>query len=115
MLINFHHVYYGFNFFTFQLIPLEVIMLKRGFLSARNFGPLFQQHKLLSQSSEIRRVTLIPGDGIGPEISEAVQKIFEAAEVPVAWDTVDVTPVKGNFSCQKLFLIIDILSFLPSF
>jgi isocitrate/isopropylmalate dehydrogenase len=26
-------------------------------------------------------VTLIPGDGIGPEISAAVQKIFEAARV----------------------------------
>lgn len=26
-------------------------------------------------------VTLIPGDGIGPEISTAVMKIFEAAEV----------------------------------
>lgn len=26
-------------------------------------------------------VTLIPGDGIGPEISESVQKIFQAAKV----------------------------------
>jgi hypothetical protein len=32
-------------------------------------------------SSEVRTVTLIPGDGIGPEISAAVQKIFTAAEV----------------------------------
>jgi isocitrate dehydrogenase (NAD+) len=30
--------------------------------------------------------TLFPGDGIGPEISEAVQRIFEAAEAPIAWD-----------------------------
>ena len=28
-----------------------------------------------------RTVTLIPGDGIGPEISAAVQKIFKAANV----------------------------------
>lgn len=28
-----------------------------------------------------RKVTLIPGDGIGPEISDAVVKIFEAAKV----------------------------------
>ena len=36
--------------------------------------------------SEVRTVTLIPGDGIGPEIAVAVQKIFAAAEVesPVA-------------------------------
>jgi len=57
-------------------------------------------------------VTLIPGDGIGPEISAAVQKIFNVAQVrlrvvalvlflnilrvqvPIEWETVDVTPVK---------------------
>jgi isocitrate dehydrogenase (NAD+) len=42
-----------------------------------------------------RTVTLIPGDGIGPEISAAVQKIFSAANVPINWEPVDVTPVKG--------------------
>jgi len=46
-------------------------------------------------SSQARTVTLIPGDGIGPEISAAVQKIFAAANVPIDWETVDVTPVKG--------------------
>jgi isocitrate dehydrogenase (NAD+) len=35
------------------------------------------------------------GDGIGPEISESVQKIFEAAGVPLGWESVDVTPVKS--------------------
>lgn len=32
-------------------------------------------------TSQIQTVTLIPGDGIGPEISCAVMKIFEAAKV----------------------------------
>ena len=36
----------------------------------------------------MRVVTLIPGDGIGPEISEAVVKIFEAAKVPIEWEIV---------------------------
>lgn len=45
-------------------------------------------------SSEIRKITLIPGDGIGPEISVAVQQIFKAADVPIEWETVDVTPVR---------------------
>ena len=45
--------------------------------------------------SEPRTVTLIPGDGIGPEIAVAVQKIVAAAEAPIAWDPVDVTPVKN--------------------
>ena len=52
------------------------------------------------QNQHIRRVTLIPGnfpntfinssfnfsgDGIGPEISAAVQKIFESAKTPIEW------------------------------
>lgn len=45
-------------------------------------------------SSGVQKVTLIPGDGIGPEISAAVQKIFEAAKVPIEWEPVDVTPVR---------------------
>lgn len=46
-------------------------------------------------SNRAKKCTLIPGDGIGPEISAAVQKIFAAAQVPIEWETVDVTPVKG--------------------
>lgn len=42
-------------------------------------------------------VTLIPGDGIGPEISESVKTIYEAAKVPIQWEEVSVTPVlKGG-------------------
>jgi isocitrate dehydrogenase (NAD+) len=32
------------------------------------------------------RVTLIPGDGIGPEITEAVLRVLEAAGVAIEWD-----------------------------
>ncbi|KAF9055391.1 hypothetical protein BDZ89DRAFT_938496 [Hymenopellis radicata] len=42
-------------------------------------------------------VTLIPGDGIGPEISQSVKDIYTAAAVPIQWEEVDVTPVlKGG-------------------
>jgi len=42
-------------------------------------------------------VTLIPGDGIGPEISDAVKSIYAAAQVPIEWEEVSVTPVlKGG-------------------
>lgn len=37
----------------------------------------------LSLCLQMQTVTLIPGDGIGPEISTAVMKIFEAAKVSV--------------------------------
>lgn len=45
-------------------------------------------------ASGSKKVTLIPGDGIGPEISAAVQKIFATAKVPLEWEAVDVTPVR---------------------
>jgi len=33
-----------------------------------------------------KRVTLIPGDGIGPEVTESVLGIFQAANVPIEWE-----------------------------
>lgn len=44
---------------------------------------------------------MIPGDGIGPEISQAVCNVFEAANVPIEWEIVDVKPTRqldGNMS-----------------
>ncbi len=35
----------------------------------------------------IHQVVLIPGDGIGPEVSEATLKVLSAAEAPVEWQT----------------------------
>nr|XP_032518402.1 probable isocitrate dehydrogenase [NAD] subunit alpha, mitochondrial [Danaus plexippus plexippus] len=54
-------------------------------------------------STGVRKVTLIPGHGIGPEITVAVQKIFEAAKVPIEWDEVDVTAVR--YREKKVFHI----------
>ena len=31
-------------------------------------------------------ITLIPGDGIGPEVSNAVKQILQAAEVDIQWE-----------------------------
>jgi isocitrate dehydrogenase (NAD+) len=36
-----------------------------------------------------RTITLIPGDGIGPEVTEAVVRIFAVAGVPVEWERID--------------------------
>ncbi|CEI40510.1 Isocitrate dehydrogenase [NAD] subunit 2, mitochondrial [Fusarium venenatum] len=38
-------------------------------------------------------VSLIEGDGIGPEIAQSVKEIFAAAKTPIAWEPVDVTPI----------------------
>jgi len=39
--------------------------------------------------------TLIPGDGIGPEISDSVMKIFDAAGAPISWEERNVSAMKG--------------------
>ncbi|HEY0071727.1 MAG TPA: isocitrate/isopropylmalate dehydrogenase family protein [Chloroflexia bacterium] len=35
------------------------------------------------------RITLIPGDGIGPEISQATQRVIDALGVSIEWDVVE--------------------------
>ena len=39
----------------------------------------------------MRPLTLIPGDGIGPEIADSVRSIFSAADVPVTWEVVELS------------------------
>ena len=39
-----------------------------------------------SKKEKRYQVTLMPGDGIGPEISQAVVDIFAAAQVPIDWE-----------------------------
>lgn len=36
-------------------------------------------------------VTLVPGDGVGQELSESVKAVFKAAEVPVEWEQFDLS------------------------
>jgi isocitrate dehydrogenase (NAD+) len=37
----------------------------------------------------MHKTTLIPGDGIGPEVTEAVVRIFKTAAVPIEWERHD--------------------------
>jgi isocitrate dehydrogenase (NAD+) len=37
-----------------------------------------------------RRITLIPGDGIGPEVAEATVRVIEATGAEIEWEQVDV-------------------------
>ena len=40
----------------------------------------------MTSKPSVHQITLIPGDGIGPEVIAAVQLILAAAEVAVDWD-----------------------------
>ena len=37
----------------------------------------------------MHKITVLPGDGIGPEITEAVKKIIKAAGVEIEWEEVN--------------------------
>jgi isocitrate dehydrogenase (NAD+) len=43
----------------------------------------------MSKSNLIQRVTLIPGDGIGPEVSAAAVKVIDAAVANLEWEEVE--------------------------
>lgn len=39
-----------------------------------------------------RKVTLLPGDGIGPEVAEAMRQVFDAAGAAVEWEVISAGP-----------------------
>jgi isocitrate dehydrogenase (NAD+) len=55
-----------------------------------------------SSLTRSHRITLIPGDGIGPEVTDAVVRILEAAGVDIEWDRHDAGLVALQQSGQTL-------------
>uniref|UniRef100_M3XIQ8 Isocitrate dehydrogenase [NAD] subunit, mitochondrial n=1 Tax=Latimeria chalumnae TaxID=7897 RepID=M3XIQ8_LATCH len=47
-------------------------------------------------------VTMIPGDGVGPELMRAVKEVFKAADVPVEFDEFHLSEVQNLISEEKL-------------
>jgi len=64
-------------------------------LLSRNIPSFVKQpaRTFLAYTSEVqkKKVTLIPGDGIGPEITNSVMGVFGAARVPIEWEIFDIT------------------------
>jgi len=54
------------------------------------------------------KITLIPGDGTGPEISEAMVKVVEATGVDIEWDVqnagAEVFEKEGNVLPDSVFI-----------
>ncbi|XP_059506769.1 isocitrate dehydrogenase [NAD] subunit beta, mitochondrial isoform X3 [Stegostoma tigrinum] len=48
------------------------------------------------------KVTMIPGDGVGPELMHVVKEVFKAADVPVQFDEHHVSEVQNMASEEKL-------------
>lgn len=56
-------------------------------------------------------VTLIPGDGIGPEITHSLQAVFSAVQAPITWDVqevgLDVLEKTGSLVPDSVFASIE--------
>jgi isocitrate dehydrogenase (NAD+) len=53
----------------------------------RTFGTKSKDQSTKTKAIMKHTITLIPGDGIGPEVASTVVRIIEAAGVDVAWET----------------------------
>ncbi|KAL7751157.1 isocitrate dehydrogenase (NAD(+)) idh1 [Sorochytrium milnesiophthora] len=76
----------------------------------RGFGSLSSRFALpdsvaptdnFTKYAGVYTVTLVPGDGIGKECATSVQKVLDAARVPIDWDVHNVT---GDEDDNKLLL-----------
>lgn len=71
--------------------------------SARMYSSSVAQFTGTKKANGHYTVNLIEGDGIGVEISQAVKDIYKAANVPIDWEPVDVTPslINGKTTLPK--------------
>ncbi|CCD23802.1 isocitrate dehydrogenase (NAD(+)) IDH2 NDAI_0C01410 [Naumovozyma dairenensis CBS 421] len=68
----------------------------RRFLSVKNQPSIGKFTGKPNPSTGKFTVSFIEGDGIGPEISQSVKQIFDAAKVPIDWEPCDVSPLFIN-------------------
>ncbi|ORZ00184.1 hypothetical protein BCR43DRAFT_131789 [Syncephalastrum racemosum] len=61
--------------------------------SARTFtaGNAALKAKTSSKTQHTHKVTLVPGDGVGKELSESVKAVFAASNAPVEWEQFDLS------------------------
>lgn len=49
----------------------------------------------------MHKITLIPGDGIGPEVAEAMKKVVESTGIDIEWDVVNTTEANDLIDAIK--------------
>ncbi|KAJ2906335.1 uncharacterized protein MKZ38_002051 [Zalerion maritima] len=70
--------------------PRSAVFLAARFYSDQKRVAQFTGEK---KSNGLYTVSMIEGDGIGPEISQSVKDIFAAADTPIEWEPIDVSPI----------------------
>ncbi|QPG72917.1 isocitrate dehydrogenase (NAD(+)) idh1 [Brettanomyces nanus] len=67
-------------------------------LSRRAMATTIREPSLTKKYGGVFTVTLIPGDGIGKEITDSVKTIFKAENVPVAFETIEMSGLSAKDS-----------------
>jgi len=62
--------------------------------------------KPVSRPAGRQTVTMVPGDGVGPELMAGVATVFKAAGVPVDFEEMFISEVQPNFS-QKVETVVE--------
>ncbi|KAJ1211783.1 hypothetical protein NDU88_007137 [Pleurodeles waltl] len=70
------------------------------------------QHPIRKQAEGVKtegafHVTMLPGDGVGPELMHSVKEVFKAADVPVVFDEFHLSEVQNTASDSKLEEVLD--------
>ncbi|XP_041091235.1 isocitrate dehydrogenase [NAD] subunit beta, mitochondrial-like isoform X1 [Polyodon spathula] len=84
-----------------------------GLISSRALGTTpCLQHPTGSQGDPVRadvqfKVTMVPGDGVGPELMTAVKEVFKAGDVPVVFEEFHLSEVQNTASEEKLEQVLN--------
>jgi len=62
---------------------------------------------LVSRAASTKTVTMIPGDGVGPDLMKAVKEVFTAAQVPVQFEEIVFSELQGDCSETKMQTVIE--------
>ena len=65
-----------------------ILLIQTAFLLNCSIEQLGREGKCMAKK-EAYHITLIPGDGIGPEVTSAARKVIAAAGVVVDWEIVE--------------------------
>lgn len=77
-------------------------MFKQSIASQKkSFATLAAEQLLPKKYGGRYTVTLIPGDGVGKEVTDSVVKIFENENIPIDWETVDISGLDNTENVQK--------------
>ncbi|SCU88549.1 LADA_0E10814g1_1 [Lachancea dasiensis] len=77
-------------------------MFKNGIgMSKRSLASVAAEQLLPKKYGGRYTVTLIPGDGVGKEVTDSVVSIFDAENVPVDWESVEISGLENQEGVQK--------------